>query len=341
MSASRLRTVIIGFGRVGAGYADDPVMAKHYPYATHAQVLSDHPAFAWEAVVDPSDDALELARSRWGIGLAVHSTEELAELCRPEVAVIATSPESRMDIIDRLPGLRAVLVEKPLGRTTEEGRTFLEQCRGRGIKCQVNLWRRADQLFRRLALGRLREMIGEPQAAFGVYGNGVINNGTHMVDFVRMLLGEVEAIQTVEGAPPYHEGPLAGDSNIPFVLRLRSGLTVMMQPVSFRHFRENSLDIWGERGRLSIMQEGLGVYYYPRLQNRAMKDEWEIASDRPEFLDSTVGKAFYSMYSNLAEAVSGKAQLWSTGESALITAGLIEEITAMQRRRRGDHRTVL
>ena len=47
MTQPRLRTVLVGCGEVGAGYATDPLMARHYPYATHAQVLAAHPAFAW------------------------------------------------------------------------------------------------------------------------------------------------------------------------------------------------------------------------------------------------------------------------------------------------------
>jgi predicted dehydrogenase len=67
MSVKRLRTVVIGFGRVASGYAKDPVMARHYPYATHAQVLAAHPGFSWDAVVDTDGEALAAARAEWKI----------------------------------------------------------------------------------------------------------------------------------------------------------------------------------------------------------------------------------------------------------------------------------
>ena len=67
----------------------------------------------------------------------------------------------------------------------------------RNLLVQVNLLRRADECFRELAAGRMVELIGRLQAAQGLYGNGLINNGTHMVDLVRMLFGEVEEAKAV------------------------------------------------------------------------------------------------------------------------------------------------
>lgn len=332
MTRSKLGTVLVGFGKIGAGYAEDPVMARYYPYATHAQVLAVHPDFAWEAVVDISDEALELARNRWKIPHLAKSVEELTHCYQPEVAVIATPPESRSAIIEQLPTLCAVMVEKPVGLTVAAGQDFLDHCNRRRILVQVNLWRRADETFRSFAAGKLGELVGQPQAVFGVYGNGLLNNGTHMVDLVRMLFGEIETVQSVGGVASYTAGPIVGDVNVPFTLRLCSSLTVMMQPIRFEDYRENSLDIWGEKARLSIMQEGLGICLYPQCENRAMQGEREIASDQPQALDTTVGQAFYNVYSNLADAVNGEASLWSPGESALQTARVIEAVMDSARR---------
>lgn len=326
MNWPRLRTIVIGFGKIGAGYGNDPVMARYYPFATHAQVLAVHPAFEWGGVVDVSDEALALAREQWRVLYVEKSVRELARQYSPEVAVIATPPQFRSAIIQQLPSLRAVLVEKPLGLNLTEGRRFLEDCHQRKILVQVNLWRRADEGFRALAGGRLTELVGQPQAAFGMYGNGLLNNGTHMVDLVRMLLGEVEAVQAVGGTVPYQAGPIPSDVQVPFILRLRTGLIVMMQPVRFEYYRENSLDIWGEKARLAIMQEGLGIFLYPQRENRAMQGEREIASDQPHMIDSTVGQAFYHMYSNLATAIREGTPLWSPGASALCAGRVIQAI---------------
>ena len=327
MAASPLRTIVVGLGKVAASYADDPLIGRYYPYSTHAQVLADHPAFCWEAAVDISDQALQRVRSRWPVRYAVRSIEELPRECQPEVAVLSTPPDVRMEIVERLPSLRAVLVEKPLGRTPAEGERFLDHCRRRRIVLQVNLWRRADETFRALAAGRLAELIGRPQAVFGIYGNGLLNNGTHLIDFVRMLFGEVESVRAAGPVVPWQEGPISGDINVPFCLHLTSGLVVMMQPLRFAHYREVGLDIWGEHARLTIVQEGLALLLHPRRDHRAVQGEREIASDETESLPTTVGHAFYHLYSNLAAALHEDAPpLWSPGVSALQTARAVEAV---------------
>ena len=319
-----LRTAIIGFGQVGAGYADDPVMARHYPYATHAQALQSHPGFEWQGVVDVADSALQSASERWHIPHVARTVAELAKFYSPEVAVLATPPNTRLELLSHLPDLRAVLVEKPLGETRQQSQAFLNECARREIVVQVNLWRRADELFQRLAGGYLQELIGSPQAVFAIYGNGLRNNGTHLVDFARMLFGEVARAQISPGANAYPSGPLPGDVNVPFTLQMKSGLCVMAQAIDFRHYRENSWDIWGTNGRISIEQEGLNIRVFPRCPHRATQGEHEVASDCPHLLPSTVGHAFYRMYDNLANALNHNAPLCSPGDSPLHTVEVVE-----------------
>jgi predicted dehydrogenase len=316
MSDRRLQTALFGLGRVGMGYAEDPLTAKWLRYSTHAQVLADHPRFEWVAAVDPSGDARARAGSRWSPPLLAESVDALAAQYEPDVAVISTPPGERSAIVARLPSLRAVLVEKPLGRNVAEAEDFLALCADRGILVQVNLWRRGDALFRELAEGRLAAEIGRPQIVFGVYGNGLLNNGVHLVDLLAMLAGDVALVQALPGGGTA-TGPIAGDLDIPFAAELAGGVPATVLPLDFRHYREVGLDLWGQSGRLSILQEGLAVTVYPRTENRSAGGEHEIASDRPTLLPSTLGYAFHRLYTNLADAVLGNDELWSPGSVAL------------------------
>jgi predicted dehydrogenase len=332
MMSDRLRTVLVGLGRIAAGYADDPTMARCVPFATHAQVLATHPAFLWDAAVDPSECARRRVRARWGLAHVAARPSDLPSDYRADVAVIATPAHARLEILEHLAGVRAVLVEKPLSTTVTEAREFLATCRERNVLVQVNLLRRADDTLRKFAGGGLHERIGRPQAAFGLYGNGLLNNGTHMVDLARMMLGEVESVQAARGAESDGAGPIPGDVLLPFTMRVQSGPLVMMHPLRFKFYRENALDIWGERGRVAMMQESLTIARYPCVANRAMQGEFEIASDRPDVLPCTIGNALYRMYDNLASALLDGVPLWSPGDSALQTASVVDAVLESERR---------
>lgn len=324
---TKLRTIVVGFGRAADGVHRDPRVAKHFAYASHAQVLVEHPAFEWLGVVDPSADAQRRAREEWKVPHVGGDLSSVAEKVRPEVAVIAAPPgKARADTVQQLPDLKAVLAERPLGVGGEQGRAFVDFCRKRGVKAMVNYWRRGDALYRELAKGGIADRVGRPQAVFATYGNGLYYNGSELVDFVQMLLGEVATVQTL-GHPSKIAGtPMADDWKATFALTMTSGVNVVVQPLDFHHYREVGLDIWGEHGRLAFYQEGLGVTHYPIADNRGVENAMEIASDKPEMLAPTVGQALYNIYDNLADVIAGKAEPWSSGEQALFTERVLDAV---------------
>ena len=320
------RTLLAGFGQIAAGYATDPVMARHYRYASHAQVLSEHTAFMWDSVIDPDERAREHARVAWNITHSVASVIDMPERETIEVLVLANPPAGRMELLQALPGLKAVLVEKPLGPERASARQLLDYCEDRGLPLQVNLLRRADTSHRQLAEYGLRSAVGRVQGGLCLYGNGLYNNGSHMVDLLRMLLGEIRTVQALESVSPFAEGPLANDFNVPFTVTTENDATVFFQPLRFDSYRENGLDLWGDDGRLSLMQEGLLQLSYPRMDNRALSGSWEVASDQVEAKTTSLGEAFYQMYENLAAVMMGEESLVSPGASAMRTEEVLQAV---------------
>ena len=323
MSGKGLRTVLIGFGQIAAGLQTDAHMARYFSYATHAQVLAGHPDFQWLGVADPNAEACQAAADTWFVPHVDADALSLARLVDAEVAIITAPPAARPAVLDAFPNLKAVLVEKPLTLDETDGTGFVTLCRERGIHLQVNFWRRADLFYSDLAGGRLAALLGKPQAVFATYGNGLRNNGTHLVDFARLLLGEVMTVRALGPATPAAGTPLAGDVHIPLALTLDGGILATVLPLDFDHYREVGLDIWGTKGRLALYQEGLGVFHYPLADNRGLENGCEIANDRPQVLEPTVGQALYRMYDNLAAAVRDGTPLFSPGESAQRTEAVI------------------
>jgi predicted dehydrogenase len=322
----RFRTALIGLGRVGSSYADDPLTAKYYRYASHAQALSNHTAFAWDAAVDSNLAALASAQARWGFQHGADSVAKLLNSYQPEVIVLATPASAYTATISECPDLKAVLCEKPLGSSFADAQDFVDLCAKRGILVQVNFWRRCDSFYRRLAAGELAAIIGKPQTISGYYGNGLLNNGSHLVDFCRMLFGEIVEV-AVLGSPLHRSGlPLADDFDVACRLGFADGGAAVLQPLDFNYYREIGLDIWGERGRLELLNEGLTNRLSRCATHRALQAANEIALDAPEVLPSTVGEALIQVYDNLAAVLRGEGGLLSPAASALRTGRVIEAI---------------
>ena len=324
--STKYRTLLIGLGKIGAAYVDDVSMSETVPYATHAQVLAAHPSFVWHGAVDTSQAANEFVRARFGVERTGTSLEDIPALDQVDVAVLATPPSSRTRMLAAMPNLKAVLVEKPLGGTLAQSQRFVEECRRRGVVTQVNLTRRCDAVMGELARGAREERVGRVQCGFGTYGNGVVNYATHTVDLVRMLVGEVTAVQAMPRARGYTEGPIAGDRNLSFTLFVGKA-PITLHPVRFSAYREGSLDLWGEKGRLELLQEGLRVRETPRRPCRSLDGAFELDSDSAALRDTGYGRALFDLYDDLAAVLDGKRSATrSPCESALATERVVHAI---------------
>lgn len=321
------KTLLVGLGNIGAAYVDDKSMARNVPYVTHAQVLTEHPSFAWEAAVDLTEEACTRVRRIWKVPRVGRSLDEIGGLEDIEIAVLATPPSSRLPIIEALPNLKAVVVEKPLGLTYEEAKQFTDACDSKGLVTQVNLTRRAETTMVDLASGGLEKRIGSVQCGFGVYGNGLINYATHTVDLVRMLLGEITSVQAMPAAGKFQEGPLEGDCNLSFTLFMHNGAAVTLHPIVFSHYREGSLDLWGTKGRMEILQEGLLIRTASRGGCRSLDGGYEVAADKAENSDTLYGRALFDLYDDLAAVLDGvRESTCSPCSSAMVTERVVHAV---------------
>jgi len=305
-----LRSVIVGFGRIGDTIRHDKKMAKFFPMASHAQVLLVHPGFDWFGIVDPAVKSTD-----WDVPILT-----LDQCAEAEFAVLAIPPGGRLGAIKALPNLKAVFVEKPMG-----DEKLLEYCEARDIAVHVNFWRRGDKLFRQLARFRLAACVGKPQAVFATYGNGLYNNGSHLVDFLRMLLGEVtEVKRTTEpvklGIMGCSYPNVQDDWHVGFNL-VCGDTPVSVLPLDFEHYREVGVDIWGTEGRITLFQESLSVFHFAKAPHEGMENQYEVESDNPQNILTTQTTALYNIYDGI---LSGKSL--STGRNALETHRVLDEV---------------
>ena len=147
---------------------------------------------------------------------------------------------------------------------------------------------------------------GQIQTAFGIYGNGINNNGSHLIDLARMFLGDVSWVQALSNQVINKESPNKTDINFPFAIGFSSGTVLLTQFVNFQNYREFYLDLWGVKGRLSFLQEGLLSAYYPLKNHRFSQENFEIASDESVINLMDQSFAMYNLYDHLFKRINSK-----------------------------------
>ena len=131
----------------------------------------------------------------------------------------------------------------------------MDMSRQRRQLVQVNYWRRADENLSTFFRKGLTHNIGDVQAGFALYGNGLHNNASHMIDLVQGVVGKIEWVMATGDATTAK--PMEDDMNLPFTITLANGSTISFLPLNFEYYREVSLDLWGTTGRLAFFNETL------------------------------------------------------------------------------------
>ncbi|PTL36661.1 hypothetical protein CLG94_02980 [Candidatus Methylomirabilis limnetica] len=162
----------------------------------HACALKSVIGLELVAVVDQSAPALRTAIDSLGVP-GYLDVKELVERHRPDIVICATPARGRADLVMQLapfPGIRAIVVEKPMAVTLAEAELMLGACTARGILLTVcHQLRFCDEFIAMKAaidageLGRIEFLRGS------CYGN-LLNQGPHLLDAIRWFAGTREIL---------------------------------------------------------------------------------------------------------------------------------------------------
>ncbi len=162
---------------------------------------------------------------------------------------------------------KAILCEKPVGVSTAEAQAVVAVCRAASVPLSVAYYRRhwpvAQEMRRLLADGAIGEVVQarvqladqyvpdperswltEPEQAGG---GALANAGSHWIDLVRYLLGDVVEVTAACAA---HFGGFATEDTIGVQMRLASEALVSLNVTLCSPAAVNEFDIAGTRGRL-------------------------------------------------------------------------------------------
>lgn len=247
------RAALVGCGAVGWTMADDPLMAGDI--FTHAQAYDISKKINFVAVCDQSLDAANACANRFDVPHAYDDLSDMLVKERPEIVSVATPDATHAEIVRKImdtgKSVKAIMCEKPIALSLHDASEMIERAEERGIALTVMYLRRHAENLSRLRDYLRSGVIGEILAITGWYGKGVLHNGVHWFDQLRMLGGEVA---WVEAADNLDEG--GSDPTLDVTLGMVSGAVATLRAVSDARFTIFECDIITERGRVLIKDSG-------------------------------------------------------------------------------------
>lgn len=178
---------------------------------------------------------------------------------RPDVISICTWPRLRLEIIEAAAeaGVKGILCEKPLALQMSEVDQMLAVCERAKIKLAVGhqnrfhpMFTTADELVQAGRIGKIREIRGE-------IASSLANNGPHLLDLIRFLLGDPRAVEIrcecERNGPLFNRG-LPAEAAAEGDIQFEGGVEVHFR-TGTRSTSLHSVEIIGETGTIQASLE--------------------------------------------------------------------------------------
>lgn len=316
------RAALIGCGKIGAGverYA--PVLQ---PWA-HASVLHANARIEFVALVDADSASLAKAHGFFPEVPTFSDAKEMLETAKPEIVTIATPTPSHkaLVLLAAQSGVKAIICEKPIALTTQDGEEMIRVCREAGVLLFINHTRRYDTLIRD-AKEKAKE-IGTIAQANARYTRGIRNNGTHSIDLLRFFMGDIVAASGVRNTVTENYTDLPGDQNIDGTLIFASGARASLQSFDSKNYSIFDFDWYGTQGLLSLRHFGFRMEVSGMKSCSAFTGHKEI-HDMARTITGEPRSFMAPMVQHVIDCLDGTQQSVSTGEDGVAALKAIEAL---------------
>lgn len=319
MNQSVYRAALVGCGKIGA-YVERYAPAIQ-PWA-HASLYQENERTELVGFVDTDVSKREtLAKDFPGVPF-FQNLRQMMEETKPDIVSVATLPESHAEIVETVASypVKAILCEKPVAHTLQDAEKLVAICRERNIPLFINHMRRFDPGIRNAK--RELQGLGSVMQAHTYYTRGIHNNGTHIIDLYRFMLGDVQEVMGVRNVGTETYKDLSQDMNIDGILTFESGARAVMQSIDSEAYGICDMEFLARDGKLVLENTGFTTKVFRIRPERTFADFKELAYDTPK-ISGGVRSFMRPVVEHIIDCLEGRDESVSTGEDGLAALYII------------------
>lgn len=288
----KYNVVIIGAGKIGA-FFDAP---QEENILTHANAYYKNEHFRLMGFFDVEKEKAKEAAKRWNVK-AYHTLEEAME----EAEVVScTVPDqyhyTMLKEIAQFP-VKFVFAEKPLTKTIEEADKIVALYKEKNIPLQVNYTRRFLEEFQNIK--KNVDSYGKFMRGTGYYGKGILHNGSHMLDIITFLLGDIKKAKGNRKIFDFDEG----DPSVEVELEVKEGI-IQIHPIDCRIVTIFELELFFERARIRLLDGGMRMEIYEIQESDTFFGYYNYKKIKE--IEVNYGSAFTNAIDNIYDVLEGK-----------------------------------
>ena len=298
--------MIIGAGNIGAFF--DTQNSREI--LTHAHAYKRHPGFELAGFVDADVKKAKKAAKIWG-GLYAKNIYELSKKTKIDVVSVCVPDEKHFGILKEIKKIDILggIIEKPLTSSARDSKKIVDSDFFNKRKFLVNYTRRFVPEFHSLKEKIDGGKYGKFITANAVYGKGFLHMGSHLVDLIRYLLGEIKNKKIISAIYDFGKK----DPTFSLVLTLNGGAKVLVNTLDSKYFTIFELDLYFEKARVRITDAGLKIEEYVLIKDDNFKGYRKVFLEKTT--KTSLHKGLYNTVDNLYDVVlHGKKPICSLKE---------------------------
>jgi len=315
-----LNGVIIGCGKIAGGL---PLTEVADSICTHAQAYQQHDGFKLVACIEPNVKERKKFMFDWNILYGFTNLDEcLSSDLVIDVVSICSSTETHSELLEQLvsTNVAAVFCEKPMGIDINKSKNIVHLYEIANKLLAVNYTRRWNSTLvdfkSRIANGEWGELL----SVYGIYSHGIYHFGSHMIDLIRFMLGEIESVNYSESQYESKRNDYLCNA----VLKLEHG-----EPVFLNIIPSDDISIF----ELQINLSGAVIYLddfgkklrIRRFKQDSLKLEKSFLGEEMQ-IKTSWENALYNAYDNIYHTIVDGEYLTCSGQKALVTESICSDI---------------
>lgn len=322
---------VVGLGRIGCGFMRDPKRGLH---STHVGSYSIVEGIKVVAVCDTDAAAREQARPYLDPDTVLF--ENLGEMLtgvKLDVLSVCTPVEWHLECVtaSAAAGVKVIFCEKPLASTVLDGEIMVKVCEAESVLLSINHQRRFSLLHQKVSRRVRSGAMGRVQGAHAIYTAGILNSGSHLIDLLRLYLGDVSWVRATYSTSPSWRGE--DDPNIDGTLHFRDGYMARVLGLDSRAYSIFSLDIFGTTGAMTTTNSGFGVKWFRAKESPNFVDYKELVPGRLPVNGVRESRELIPAgIQNIVDVLENDGKLLSTGEDGLAALEIIEALKMSARK---------
>lgn len=312
----KLRAGIVGLGRIASGFDSDPLRKQ---VSTHAGAYRRIGETELVAACDVDSLKLKEFGDKWGVKNLYADYKEMFKKEKLDMVSICTWPASHFEVAREAVRrrIKAIFCEKPITDNLKTADRLVKLCREKGVILAVNHSRRWDTFHQEVKKFISDGKLGTIQTVSAYYTAGISNTGTHLLDMLRFLLGDVVWVWAT------YDGKVGDkDPSIHGAMFFKQGFMVHLHALDVKNYLIFEIDIYGSKGRLRITNSGFGMDYWEVATSPFFTGYSELKKSNGPF-PLRDKEMMLNAVRDLTSCVSDKREPVSAGEDGLKALELI------------------